>query len=475
MSRNACFRSNIPDAGTSSLTYLMDGLNIDENGQREEVRLVDPDIEDAYQNEGDGMRREAFYEYLEVKKTIRPLNIVKRTTASTIASSPLTEQTAGNPFVPSRKTTMHKWGPPGEDIPEGTPDKVRQAMLSLESLIRQSEIESTSSSLYEPEQNFSFLDPEAEARRLLHSPKTSPVLLDRISQIPFVPIGRSRVTQLRRSLDKSSTLASRQASPYDEDHMRNRMISGSRRPSNYSASRRQHAQSAAQFGPRSTSSSGLTAEEFMAIVRRGSSRHSSRENSRTTSRANATSPPSGATFRGRRYSPEPLLDSPESSVATDQDDIEHATSSKGKFQEFKPDSKVPKSLGHSISTTRRQGTRLRSPGTPSGQYITVTKGRRGPSRVENQPDTPAVSEPFQHDLSFLPKETFDPATETPAETSTRKERAMLAYFVHVGVNFMDDNAVRQARFEFQRIWEDCRLGPTGFRKPSPRGEITDWI
>ncbi|TGJ62301.1 hypothetical protein EYR41_002280 [Orbilia oligospora] len=495
MSRNAFDRSNIPPVQTSMSASLTDETKVDENGEREEVRFVDSDIEDAYQNEGDGMNRKAFHEYLEVRKTIRPLNIAKRINtknaqfephgtrsissvgvngtrpaASSITAFAITDRSAQNSFVLSREATMHKWGLPGEDIPEETPKQVRKAMLSLESLVRQSEDNSSAPHLHDLGQNKLTADHEAEARRLLASPKTSPQLLDKVDQIPFVPIARSRVSQLRQGIDNSNLLnarlapvssSERQLKYRTDDLSAIRTASGSSRPSNFALSGHQYHRSASRFGPRSASSSGLTADEFIAIIHRSPSR--------SNSRTNATSPSFRPSFMGRNYSQK-------SSAAVGQLTTDLASQSELAVYPFNSASIAPRRLGHSVNTIRRHGIRLRSSGMPSDQDIIVTKGRRGPVRQEDQPDTPAVSiKKPPYDLSFLPKEGFGPAKETPAETSTRKERTMLAYFIHTGVSFADDEEVRKARFQFQRIWEDCRLGPTAFEKPSFDGEITDWI
>ncbi|KAF3203644.1 hypothetical protein TWF679_010175 [Orbilia oligospora] len=495
MSRNAFGRSNIPPIQTSMSVWLTDETKVDENGEREGVRFVDSDIEDAYQNEGDGMNREAFHEYLEVRKTIRPLNITKRTNtkndqfqphgtrsissievngthpaAFSIAAFAITDRPAQNSYILSREATMSKWGPPGEDIPEETPKQVRKAMLSLESLVRQSEDDSPAPHFHDLEQNKLPADHEAEARRLLASPKTSPQLLDKVDQIPFVPIARSRVSRLRQGIDNSNLPGARSVPvssgerqlKYRTDNLNAiRTASGSSKPSNFALSEHQYHRSASRFGPRSASSSGLTADEFMAAIHRGPSR--------SNSRMNATSPSFRPTFMGRNYSQK-------SSAAVDQSIADLASQSELAVYPFNYASIAPRRLGHSINTIRRHGIRLRSSGMPSDQDIIVAKGRHGPVSQEDQPDTPAVSirKPL-YDLSFLPKEEFNTVKETPAETSTRKELTMLAYFIHIGVSFADDEGVRKARFQFQRIWEDCRLGPTTVEKPSSDGEITDWI
>ncbi|KAF3316913.1 hypothetical protein TWF173_000917 [Orbilia oligospora] len=475
MSRNAFDRSNTLPAQISVSAWLTDETKIDENGEREEVRFVDSDIEDAYQNEGDGMNRKAFHEYLEVRKTIRPLNIAKRTNTkkaqfephgtrstfcvevngtrpatSSITAFAITDRSAQNSFVLSREVTMRKWGLPGEDIPEGTPKQVRKAMLSLESLVRQSEDDSSAPNLHDLGQNNLTADHEAEARRLLASPKTSPQLLDKVDQIPFVPIARSRVSQLRQGIDNSNLLNDRPAPvssserqlKYRTDDLNViRTASGSSRPSNFALSGHQHHRSASRFGPRSASSTGLTADEFMAAIHRGPSR--------SNSRTNATSPSFRPTFMGRNYSQK-------SSATVDQNIPDLVSQSELAVYPFNSASIAPRRLGHSVNTIRRHGIRLHSSNIPSDHNIIVAKGRRGPVSQEDQPG-------------------FDLAKETPAETSTRKERTMLAYFIHTGVSFADDEEVRKARFQFQRIWEDCRLGPTTFEKPSSDGEITDWI
>ncbi|KAK6330058.1 hypothetical protein TWF718_003486 [Orbilia javanica] len=477
-----------------------DRANVDENGEREEVRFVDPDIEEAYQNEGVGMNREAFQEYLEVKKTIRPLNIVKRTStnkahfenhgvmnsssaeangAYPAASTVGINRTSDDDFAPSRRTTMRKWGRPGEDIPEGTPDQVREAMVSLECWVRKSEREFSGSRARDYRQGLLPIDHEAEARRLLASPSSSPQLLDQVDQIPFVPVARSRVSQLRRSIDRSNLFADaavlEENASLTEGHTKYRTedfkgiraASDSSIPSNYAVSGRQNSRSTSRFAPRTASSSGLTADEFMAVVHRGPSR--------SNSRRKVIPPPSGATFRGRQYSQETQFSSATSPIATDQNTIDLASSSTQTVDPLDSVRTAPKALGHSISTTRRHGIRFRSSGTPSDQRITVAKGRRGPSRQEAQADIPAAPVTHSHDLSFLPQNILNPGTETLAKTVERMERAMLAYFIHAGVNFIDDAEVRQARSDFQRIWDDCRLGSTTFKMPGPSGEITHWI
>ncbi|RVD89018.1 uncharacterized protein DFL_000042 [Arthrobotrys flagrans] len=394
MSRSAFDRSNIPVvAQNSSSAWLTNEMKVDENGERE-VRFADPDIEEAYQNEGDGMNREAFHEYLEVKKTIKPLNIIKRSSmksdhfenhgtkkissAEANGACPVTStttyQAAQNLLVPSRRTTMRKWVPPGEDIPEGTPDQVREAMLSLESLVRRSEQEFSGLRFPEPKQGLLLHDHEAEARRLLASPKTSPQLFDKVDQIPFVPVARSRVSQLRQGIDNTNMLTNLPApgalSPNEgqlkhraDDLNVSRTVSGSSKPSNFLLSRHQHGHSASRFGPRSISSNGLTADEFMAVVHRGSSR--------SRSRPNAIPPPSGATFRGRKHSQE------SSSIVTDDNTIDLAELSGQTGYPLNSTTVALRSLGHSISTTRRNGIRPRTSGTLSDQHITVAKGRRG--------------------------------------------------------------------------------------------------
>ncbi|KAF3098816.1 hypothetical protein TWF103_008966 [Orbilia oligospora] len=470
MFRNAFDRSNIPLVQTSMSASLTDETKVDENGEREEVRFVDSDIEDAYQNEGDAKRINTKDAQFEPHGT-RSISSVEvngtRPAASSVTAFAITGRSAQNSFVLSREATMHKWGLLGEDIPKETPKQVRKAMLSLESLVRQSEDNSSAPHLHDLGQNNLTTDHEAEARRLLASPKTSPQLLDKVDQIPFVPIARSRVSQLRQGIDNSNLLNARLAPVSSSERQLKyrtddaiRTASGSSRPSNFALSGHQYHRSASRFGPRSASSSGLTADEFMAVIHRSPSR--------SNSRTNVTSPSFRPTFMGRNYSQK-------SSAAVDQIITDLASQSELAVYPFNSASIAPRRLGHSVNTIRRHGIRLRSFGMPSDQDIIVAKGRRGPVSQEDQPDAPAVSIKKPHDLSFLPKEGFDPAKETPAETSTRKERTMLAYFIHTGVSFADDEEVRKARFQFQRIWEDCRLGPTAFEKPCSDGEITDWI
>ncbi|KAK6360993.1 hypothetical protein TWF730_007108 [Orbilia blumenaviensis] len=447
---------------------------LDENGRPEEVRFVDFDIEDAFQKEGGGMSRVAFYEYYKVKQTIRPLNIVKRPTASTITSS----GGGQNSFVPSRKNTRRKWGPPGEDIPEGTPHKVREAMLSLESLVRKSEKEFPDHELYDPEQEY-LADHESEDRPSLPSKRSSPRLPAQADNIPFVPIGRSRVSQLRQSIEATNIMMKQPAptsilslneaqADYATGGLNSRrsiLIARSRKPSNDAYSNRRHAQSVAQFGHRRTSS-GLTADEFMAVVHRNSPSPSPRLNSNPSQ--------TGSSFRGPSHRQESQSRSTLFSSETDQDGAGLVPPVARNLRPSMSSARITGGSQQSINISRRTGFRLLS-GPPSNQRITVLKGRRALSNRENRAESSRIPIPHNHDLSFLPPQNSNPATETRAEADQRKERTMLAYFVHVGVSFSDDAALRRARIEFQRIWEDCRLGPVGFEKPDPSGEITDWI
>ncbi|KAK6514671.1 hypothetical protein TWF281_004868 [Arthrobotrys megalospora] len=470
MSTNAFSRSGIPET---------DDLKLKENDERgENVRFENPEVEAAYQNEGSGMKREVFHEYLEVKKTIKPLNIVKRSASSSTAFSDFSAQTVQSSFVPSRRTTMPKWGKYGDDIPVGVPEQIREAMISLESSVRQSEMEFSGSQCQQTDN--SLLLPEEESRRLIPSSRSSSQPLGQTDNT--TPVAHRRVSELKQN---DSRTFIKQPAPQGfrssaegyptyaiGDLQLNRSVTTARRPvrpPNYAVAARQHAQDISRYGLRSTSSSGLTAEEFMATVHRGSQT--------SIPSLNSGFPPSGATFRGRKYSQgsEFALSAPY--IAESHNTVSLASQSAHSVS-FGTSSAAPGGLRHSISTTRRNASRFRPSGVidaPSSQHIKVVKGRRGVSYQEFQP---VISDPpirREYDLSFLPEEQYDPATETQAQRDARKERAMLAYFVHIGVDFDDEAALRRARFAFQRLWEDCGLGPRLFRKPRPRGEITNWM
>ncbi|KAF3915784.1 hypothetical protein ABW20_dc0110361 [Dactylellina cionopaga] len=478
-----------PSSNMDDAKQPVKGANTHQKSFKEKQNRRDV-FELEYAKEGFGMTRSYFREYLEEKKRIKPLNIVKRKVEDK-DSSGISGDTAAKPAgtapltFPHSQDILRRWGDPGSDIPDGTPKPVRDAMIDLELALRQSEIEFPGPKSSE-NHDISRLDhPVAQKLDHEHASTISTIEERAVHHVPEKAISPNNDTYeppRRPYLRPFGIMA---------DGAKVRKI------------------------PEKKAGVGMTPQDVAEIV------HRPAPPSTRNTKGTGSPPTPGSGFR-RTYSsassssqkgsppsyPSTFTTGSVGSATRTSPKASPSTRGVSPIAGLKGAEPTFKNLQPATENNRRVGSRVRPFGVlESSEQIPVLKPRSGhtpPSdprrqnlmtRIRPTSDSehsqaitclsPPTQDRSRYDLSFLPKETFDADRETPGQQEARKYRTLIAFFKYHKVNMGDDLAADKATRHFEKIWASLQVEhvdltePRFVKKGDPTNEERsihgDWI